>query len=721
MHKGRATKECNGVGSICRPALAPPWVVAVLLAIWSVAGWAVAGSTRGESSPSGAEAGEAGPAGSGQAYKAGGVLELAPVDFLEARPVIDGLLDPSLRSLPRREFNIEEKSSPTNSTTRASYRIAYGTEFFYLYLETEGDSFAFRDRAFQYGDGFNLLMALVEGAESRSDEFFVLAGGAVDRPELDWTRSIFWVHNVDTLFKKTSEATEVSFRAHEGRLSFEVYLPWKEVYPYHPWISEGLGFNLRLNKAIGSGQERNQLTVLDDSIAKAGQDKVFIPLSFAEPKVVLPQAYAILERNNVTLGDPVGLKMATVAPEDTELVTYVETISEGGDSLSLARLRSSVPAGVKRQTLLIPESESTPIGSYELRWERHWGFDTGVVTRGVIRAGAVTNGATAAGDANPGDATAGYSNSRYSNSNISRFSVLDRFDRKALASRLEDLRGLLQLASYETILFLIDELEGDLAAMRSYDEGAGQITAMASLARILDGASEGTDVLAEARGLSRKAFQSRVDDTLQPYSVFVPENYDPARKYPLVVYLHGSDSSEMDLAGVEFVASDCCIGVGPFARGRTNFYLGEGPQTDIQEAIDAVASSYSVDTDRIVVVGFSMGGWGSYLTYHTRPDRFLGLAAFSGIPFIPGMDDSESVPDFRRDEFLGHLGGAQVFVSHGRQDNVGTIEVIDAFVEKLRSKGANVVYVVDDERGHSRPTQPEIERYQQWLLGLVDG
>jgi predicted esterase len=373
----------------------------------------------------------------------------------------------------------------------------------------------------------------------------------------------------------------------------------------------------------------------------------------------------------------------------------VETSAESGANLSSTRLRSSVSAGVTRQTLLIPESESMPSGSYELGW---W--------FGI------------------GDSISGNSTSGVVNSNLSQFSVLDRFDRDVVAGRLEDIRAVLQPESYQTILFLTDELERDLAGMRSYDLGEDQMTAMANLAQILtgaslNGASEGTDTLAEARGLSRKAFRSLIDGTLQPYSVIVPESYDPARKYPLVVYLHGSDSSEMDLEGFEFVVPDCCIGVGPFARGRTNFYLGEEPQADIQEAIDAVASSYSVDTDRIVVVGFSMGGWGSYLTYHTRPDRFLGLAAFSGIPFIPGMDDPESVPDFRRDEFLDHLGSAQVFISHGRQDNVGTIDVIDAFVEKLRSNGADVVYVVDDERGHSRPTQPEIERYQQWLLEVV--
>ena len=220
-----------------------------------------------------------------------------------------------------------------------------------------------------------------------------------------------------------------------------------------------------------------------------------------------------------------------------------------------------------------------------------------------------------------------------------------------------------------------------------------------------------------ARGISRMAFRSNIDDTLQPYSVIVPPGYDASKKYPLVVYLHGSDSTEMDLQGFQFVVPYCCIGIGPFARGKTNFYLGDGPQKDINEAIDAVASSYSIDTDRILITGFSMGGWGSFLTYSINPDRFLGLASFSGVPYIPGYEESA---DFRKDAYLDLLGDAEVFISHGRQDNVGTIEVMDDFVSKLRSNGVNVEYVVDDKRGHSRPTEAEIERYRKWLLELVE-
>src|SRR5690242_15701307 len=38
-------------------------------------------------------------------------------------------------------------------------------------------------------------------------------------------------------------------------------------------------------------------------------------------------------------------------------------------------------------------------------------------------------------------------------------------------------------------------------------------------------------------------FLSDVDDTDQPYGLYLPKQYDPQKKYPLVISLHGSYSN----------------------------------------------------------------------------------------------------------------------------------------------------------------------------------
>ena len=36
---------------------------------------------------------------------------------------------------------------------------------------------------------------------------------------------------------------------------------------------------------------------------------------------------------------------------------------------------------------------------------------------------------------------------------------------------------------------------------------------------------------------------SNADDTEQPYGLYLPKNYDPQKKYPLVIMLHGAGSN----------------------------------------------------------------------------------------------------------------------------------------------------------------------------------
>src|SRR5690349_7100508 len=38
-------------------------------------------------------------------------------------------------------------------------------------------------------------------------------------------------------------------------------------------------------------------------------------------------------------------------------------------------------------------------------------------------------------------------------------------------------------------------------------------------------------------------FYSDVDDTEQPYGLYLPKNYDPQKKYPFIMMLHGAGSN----------------------------------------------------------------------------------------------------------------------------------------------------------------------------------
>ena len=99
------------------------------------------------------------------------------------------------------------RSSAVSSQTRVNpitYRVAYGTEFLYVYIEAEADHLTYRDRAFQNGDGFLLLLGKPQPNNGATDEFYELACGAVNTAERIWQKRIFWNYNVDKVFVPTS-------------------------------------------------------------------------------------------------------------------------------------------------------------------------------------------------------------------------------------------------------------------------------------------------------------------------------------------------------------------------------------------------------------------------------------------------------------------------------------------------------------------------------------
>jgi len=150
-------------------------------------------------------------------------------------------------------------------------------------------------------------------------------------------------------------------------------------------------------------------------------------------------------------------------------------------------------------------------------------------------------------------------------------------------------------------------------------------------------------------------FLSNVDDTDQPYGLYLPKQYDPAKKYPLVISLHGAYSNhrlnlrrvfgrgnrigETDaeasrhwpaLEDIDFIVAT------PLARG-TMGYTGI-PEKDVYDVLADVKHRYSVDDDRVYLTGLSMGGGGALWLGLTRPDVWAAIAPVCPAP-PAGIED----------------------------------------------------------------------------------
>jgi predicted esterase len=227
--------------------------------------------------------------------------------------------------------------------------------------------------------------------------------------------------------------------------------------------------------------------------------------------------------------------------------------------------------------------------------------------------------------------------------------------------------------------------------------------------------------------LGRLAHRSEIDGTLQPYSVFVPINYDGKTAMPLFVTLHGSGVDERQfiysvvgrLTGAmmgprimgsnpdnenydnRFVAAQrgqrtmvSMIVIAPKARGLSSWYLGDSGK-DVLECIEHVKTLYNIDSKRIILDGFSMGGYGAWRLSLLNPSLFKGVIIRSGAITPPPPLSGENILDLMKPGI-----NISYLVIHGDKDNA--IPVTDArkAVEKLKELKINRFYIEVKGGGH---------------------
>jgi len=232
-------------------------------------------------------------------------------------------------------------------------------------------------------------------------------------------------------------------------------------------------------------------------------------------------------------------------------------------------------------------------------------------------------------------------------------------------------------------------------ALGFFSCASGPLGPVASALRASGGSFEPPQTLTP--GPQVLTFFSDVDDTEQPYGLYLPRDYNPKKKYPLVVSLHGAGSNhrlnlrrvfglsnaagETDVEATRYFpplkdVND--IVISPYARG-TMGYQGLA-EKDVYDALDDVKRRFSIDEDRIYLTGLSMGGGGTLWLGLTRPDVW---AAIAPVCPAPPAEAADLAPNALNLPVHIHQGGADPVVKpEGTRD----------WVKKLADLGTNVGY-----------------------------
>jgi predicted peptidase len=215
------------------------------------------------------------------------------------------------------------------------------------------------------------------------------------------------------------------------------------------------------------------------------------------------------------------------------------------------------------------------------------------------------------------------------------------------------------------------------------------------------------------------------------YQVFVPSAFDPGRRWPVILFLHGGGERGSD--GLRQTGE----GLGNAIRQHPERFpaivvFPQAPAGErwsgtaarhALEALDRSIREFHGDPARVYVVGLSMGGYGVVEIAGSHPERFAAAVSVCGGVFLsPAAAARHGMPPFAPSadpygEAAERLKGIPVRLYHGADDDSVPVEESRLLAAALEARGANVKYVEYPGVGHGSwiPAFDDPELWR-WLL-----
>lgn len=184
-----------------------------------------------------------------------------------------------------------------------------------------------------------------------------------------------------------------------------------------------------------------------------------------------------------------------------------------------------------------------------------------------------------------------------------------------------------------------------------------------------------------------------------PCHVFVPPQYDPARAWPLIIGLHGI-WAQGDQITKPIAADAARRGYLVACPTTPTPWWTVGPQSEIFAALRHMCRTYHVDTDRVHLLGISLGGFGAWQNGLRAPDRWAtilaGVAGVSFKEYLLPVDRTER-------SLLVNAGHLACWMAHGSADPTVPVRFDRRTYAMLRKLGYECHYYEKEGAPHDRP------------------
>lgn len=218
-------------------------------------------------------------------------------------------------------------------------------------------------------------------------------------------------------------------------------------------------------------------------------------------------------------------------------------------------------------------------------------------------------------------------------------------------------------------------------------------------------------------GLVVRGYRSKLDGTVQPYGLVIPNDYDGGKPFRCDLWFHGRGEKSLE---VQFIAQrmknagqfqpEGTIVLHPFGRYSNAFkFAGE---VDVWEALAHAQQNYNIDANRVAVRGFSMGGAGAWHFAVHYPRKFFAAnpgAGFSETPEFLKSFQGETLNPPVYEERLWNMYDCPPWVENLRL--VPTIaysgeidrqkQAADVMEAACKAKGMELVHLIGPQTAHA--------------------
>jgi predicted esterase len=254
-------------------------------------------------------------------------------------------------------------------------------------------------------------------------------------------------------------------------------------------------------------------------------------------------------------------------------------------------------------------------------------------------------------------------------------------------------------------------------------------------AKRIDGLKKNQTPWLDGSGQKVLGFYSKLDDSAQPYGVEIPEGLDfKAKTTPMWIWLHGRGDTATDLNFVysrlmakkpgQFQPAGTIV-IHPFGR-YCNGWKSAG-EVDVFESRDDAMKRFNIDSNRVAIAGFSMGGAGAWHLGAHYPDQWACVhtgAGFADVKRYQKLTPDKypswyeqtlwgfyDVPDYARN-FLN----VPLISYSGEQD--AQRDSAEYMMEVLAKEGLKPPHLIGPGMGHKY--HPEtIKEVQAWIEKAV--